>query len=102
MEGAMKYKVIHTEEQYYEYCAILEGFLRGDDPTKRDEIELLELLIDTWDNAHDIFSAYDPVQLLEALMTENNLKQNELAAELGIGESYLSEILSYKKGFSKN
>jgi HTH-type transcriptional regulator/antitoxin HigA len=81
---------------------VLEELLRGGDASKADEIELLELLIDTWDSAHDVFADYDPVQLLQALMTENNLKQIELAAELGIGESYLSEILSYKNGFSRN
>jgi HTH-type transcriptional regulator / antitoxin HigA len=101
MEKELKYKVIKTKEQYYDYCSRLEELIIGGTASGQDEIDLLELLIDTWDNAHDPFDSYDPVQLLEALMTENGMKQIDLAREIGIGESYLSEILSYKKALSK-
>jgi HTH-type transcriptional regulator/antitoxin HigA len=95
------YKVIKTKEQYYNYCALLEEFILSGDHSRQDEIDLLEVLIDAWDNDNDIFDEYDPVQLIQALMAENNMKQIDLAEKIGIGESYLSEILSYKKGLSK-
>jgi HTH-type transcriptional regulator/antitoxin HigA len=34
-------------------------------------------------------------------MAEHQLKSKELADLLGVGKSFISEILSYKKGFSK-
>jgi HTH-type transcriptional regulator/antitoxin HigA len=34
-------------------------------------------------------------------MAEHQLKAKELADLLGVGKSFISEILSYKKGFSK-
>lgn len=100
MNPQLTYKVIKTKEQYYEYCALLEEFIMNDDASKADDIELLHVLIDKWDDEHNTFTALDPVELLKSLMKENSVKQIELAEKLGVTKGYVSEILSYKKGFS--
>ena len=100
MNPQLTYKVIKTKEQYYEYCALLEEFVMNDDASKADDIELLHVLIDKWDDEHNTFTALDPVELLKSLMKENGVKQSALAGKLGVTKGYVSEILSYKKGFS--
>jgi len=96
----LKYKVIESEEQYYKYCNTLENLILKS-PEKEDEIKLLKVLIQTWDQAHNEFEALDPIELIKALMDENGLKQKDLVEILDIGKSTVSEILSYKRGLTK-
>ena len=67
-----------------------------------DEIALLTLLIEKWDSEHTTFNELDPVQLLTSFMNSHNIKAKDLVTLLGISKSYVSEILNYKKGFSKS
>ena len=99
---SLKYKVIKTEKQYWDYCDKLEGLLaeREIDPLE-DEIELLTLLIEKWDEEHSTLTEADPVEMLKYLMDENKLSATSLGVTLGIGKSIISEILNYRKGFSK-
>ncbi len=55
----LKYKIIKTEEQYWQYCNILEALV-GEKRGTKDEIELLTVLIEKWDE--DPYT--DPVELL--------------------------------------
>jgi HTH-type transcriptional regulator/antitoxin HigA len=99
----LKYKVIKTKPQYKLYCDMLEELVFNNKKTKemKEKIELLTLLIEKWDNEHNTLSSLDPVELLEYLMKENKISQIELAKFLGVSKSLVSEILSYKKGMSK-
>jgi len=103
MKKTLKYSVIKTEEQYYEYCELLEKIDFSDEAEERkDEIELLTLLIRTWDDEHRLAKEMDPVELITSLKQDHGLSQNDLADIAGIGKSYISEILNYKKRMSKN
>lgn len=104
METTLKYKVITSDEQYYKYCNILGKLVFGTKHTKqiRDEIDLLTLLIETWDKEHSTFKELDPVQLLKSLMKEHKLKAVGVAKILDISEGLVSDMLHYKKGFSKH
>jgi len=98
----LKYTVIKTEEQYYEYCKLLENIDFSEEAEEReDEIELLSLLIRTWDDEHRLAPQMDPVELIKSLMEDHKLAQNDLAEIAGVGKSYISEILNYKKRMSK-
>lgn len=98
----IKYKVIQTDQQYKEYCDILEELVFGEESEDRqDEIELLTLLIEDWDERHRLSAEVDPVELLQSLMDDHELNQNDLAEIAGVGKSYISEILNYKKRMSK-
>ena len=98
----LQYKIIKTEGQYWEYCNILEKMLKDkDNGNNEDEIELLTFLIEKWDNEHSTLNTADPVEILKYLMDENNLKAKDLSELLGVGKSTISEILNYRKGFSK-
>ncbi len=60
----LKYTVIKTEEQYTRYCDILENLLLKDNSVYEDEIELLTLLIEKWDNEHNSFDDLNPIGLI--------------------------------------
>jgi len=101
---SLKYKVISTKAQYIDYCKKLEilVFVQVKNKNLNDEIALLTLLIEKWDSEHTTFNELDPVQLLTSFMNSHNIKAKDLVTLLGISKSYVSEILNYKKGFSKS
>jgi len=101
---ALQYKVIKTINQYNEYCNLLEevAMIKKKSRQQQDTIELLTLLIEKWDEEHNTFSDADPVELLNYLMKENNLKAVNLAKELEVSKSLVSDILHYRRGLSRD
>ena len=101
----MKYTIIKSKAQYKQYCIQLETLLEKGMKIKskpiQDEIELLTLLIEKWDEEHNTFDEIDPIRLLEALMKDHSIKAKDLSELLGISKGLVSEILHYKKGLSK-
>ncbi len=99
----LKYKVITSDGQYDGYCTILERlvFTENKNDTINEEIALLTLLIETWDNHHRLLKVEDPITILRSLMIEQNLKAKDLVDILGISKGAVSDILNYQKGLSK-
>jgi len=99
----LKYKVITSLNQYKEYCNVLEQliFSGSNDQNTKDEIALLTLLIEKWDAEHISSSELDPIQLLHSFIKDHNLKAKDLVNILEISKGYVSDILNYKKGLSK-
>src|SRR5580765_6856458 len=102
--ATLKYKVITSKARYKEYSNTLEDlvFSGTKDRNTKDEIALLTLLIEKWDAEHNTFEELDPVQLLHSLMDDHNLKAKDLVDILVISKGYVSDILNYKKGLSKD
>jgi HTH-type transcriptional regulator/antitoxin HigA len=100
----LKYTVIKNEKQYLKYCNILEKLVFSGEKGKqvKDEIDLLTLLIEKYDDAHSTFSEMEPIPLLRSLMADHNMKAKDLVELLGISKSYVSDILNYRKGLSKD
>ena len=100
---ALKYKVIKSKRQYEEYSKMLEKLVTIDFRAKdtKDEIELLTLLIEKWDEENTSFDNVDPITLLRSLMEERGLKAKDLVEILGVSKGLVSDILNYKKGLSK-
>jgi HTH-type transcriptional regulator/antitoxin HigA len=67
----------------------------------REEIDLLTLLIEKWDEEHSTLREVDPIRLLHSLMVDHEMKPKDLADWLGMSKGYVSDILNYKKGLSK-
>ncbi|MEO6286585.1 MAG: transcriptional regulator [Dyadobacter sp.] len=98
----LKYKVIKTREQYDDYCRELERLDNSGDADKFvDEAELLTLLIEAYDAERNTFSDYNPIELLQSLMADHQLKARDIASILNVSKGYVSDILHYKKGMSK-
>jgi HTH-type transcriptional regulator/antitoxin HigA len=98
----LKYTVIKDVEQYKKYCDILEELILNENNTTKDELELLTLLIEKWDEEHNSFKDSDPIELLKALMNEHDLKAKDLARILNLSKGTISKILNYHKGLSKD
>lgn len=98
----LKYTIIKDMEQYKEYCDILEELILNDNKATKDEVELLTLLIEKWDNEHNTFDDSDPIELLKALMEEHKLKAKDLVEILNLSKGTVSKILNYHKGLSKD
>ena len=101
---ALKYKVIKNKTQYKEYSNILEDlvFSGSKDRNTKDEIALLTVLIEKWDGEHNTFNEVDPIRLLHSLMNDHHIKAKDLVNILKISKGYVSDILNYKKGLSKD
>ncbi|MFL5740322.1 MAG: type II toxin-antitoxin system HigA family antitoxin [Flavisolibacter sp.] len=99
----LKYTVIKNRTQYNAYCNIVDGLIDLDETSKEqeEEMKLLTVLIEKWDSEHSTFNDLDPIQLIKSLLKDHNLNPTKLMQVLGISKSYLSEILNYKKGLSK-
>lgn len=101
----LKYTVIKTEEQYNGYCNKLRELIiqnnKANNPVIEDQIDLLTLLIETWDDQHNTLDDLDPIQLLKSLMKDHKIKSNDLAKILGASKSLVSGMLNYRRGLSK-
>ena len=101
---ALKYKVIKSEKQYDEYCQMLHDLDFSAKKTKqvKEEIDLLTLLIEKYDEEHNAFETLDPIAILKSLMADHNMKAIDLSKLLSVSKGYISDILNYKKGLSKD
>jgi len=102
--SALKYTIIKSKTQYTQYCKNLEELLDSGSKSKavNDEIDLLTLLIEKWDESHNTFDDLDPIELLHSLMTDHKMKAKDLVDLLEVSKGYVSDILHYKKGLSKD
>lgn len=100
----LKYKIIKNKIQYKEYSVKLEElvFSGSKEKNDRDEIELLTFLIEKWDDAHNSFHTINPIQLLQSCMVDHEMKAKDLVELLEVSKGYVSDILNYKKGLSKD
>ena len=98
------YRIIKSKTQYKSYCAMLEEliFSGSKDRETKDKIALLELLIQKWENENLLIADIDPIQLLLSLMKDHELKAKDLVQIISKSKGYISDILHYKKGLSKD
>jgi len=103
----MKYSEIINKRQYDEYCKkhlelgkiLVAG--KGNDDLK-SEYYILDLIIEDYTTKQrNPFEKLTPVDLLKALMDEFGYTGYKLSKELKISQSVISDILNYKRGFSK-
>jgi len=97
----LKYTIIKSQKQYNEYCKILEDLTTVNNNKLSDEIDLLTVLIERWDDEHNSFEDVDPIELIKSLMESNNIKAKELGEILNLSKGTISKILNYQKGLSK-
>jgi HTH-type transcriptional regulator/antitoxin HigA len=101
MARKLTYKIIKTKRQYFQYCRKLEQLLIKNSKRDRDEIELLTLLIEKYDDEQTQGIDLDPIEILKQLMKEHNLIAKDLVKILSLSKGTVSKILNYQKGLSK-
>jgi HTH-type transcriptional regulator / antitoxin HigA len=93
----MVYKVIKTEKEYQQALTRLEKIFDAKKGSKEgDELELLSLLIDTYEQQKYPIGLPDPIEAIKFRMDQLGYKQKDLAAVMGL-KSRVSEILNKKR-----
>ncbi len=93
----MNIKLIKTEKDYQLALDRLDKIFDAPDGSPdSDEADLLALLIDEYENKYYPIEAPDPIEAIRIRMEEMQLKQKDLAEELG-GKNRASEILNRKR-----
>lgn len=98
----MRYFKIKNMDQYNEYCEVHEKLTFKDYSKNRDEIELLEILIDEYEERTiDYPKEMNPVELLTYLLEENNITKSQLAKEINVSRQLITDIVNYRRNMSK-
>ena len=95
----MMFKLIKNEEQYEEYLNIAESLLDLDpEPGSKEgeELELLTLLIEKYEDEHYPIDFPDPIEAIKFRMEHQGITQKELASYIG-SPSKVSEVLNRKR-----
>jgi HTH-type transcriptional regulator / antitoxin HigA len=64
-----------------------------------DELELLSILVENYENQKYKIPESDPIDIIEFLMEQRNLKQTDLIGILG-DKTYVSKILNRKRSLT--
>lgn len=93
----MDIKLIKTENDYQLALDRLDKIFEApENSPESDEADLLALLIDEYEKKYYLIEAPDPIEAIRIRMEEMQLKQKDLADELG-GKNRVSEILNRKR-----
>jgi HTH-type transcriptional regulator / antitoxin HigA len=93
----MKIGLIKTELEYQAAMKRLDEIFDAKRGTAEgDELELLALLIETYEDEHYPIEPLDPIEAIKIRMEELDLKQKDLVGVIG-GKSRVSEVLNRKK-----
>lgn len=99
----MKYTKIKNIEQYNQYCKIHEKLFINENEEDQDEIALLEVLIEEYDNRirQGKFKDLNPVELLKSLLQNSDITQIELSKQLSVSRQLINDVLNYRRNISK-
>jgi HTH-type transcriptional regulator/antitoxin HigA len=93
----MELKVIKTEKEYQVALNRLEEIFDSKNGSKTaDELEILSLLIEKYENEKDPIDLPDPIEAIKFRMEQLGYKQKDLAQSIGL-KSRVSEILNRKR-----
>ena len=94
---AMVMKVIKTEKEYQAALSRLEEIFDSKKGSKNaDELELLSLLIEKYEDEISPIDLPDPIEAIKFRMDQLGYKQKDLAKAIGL-KSRVSEILNKKR-----
>ena len=86
--------VIKNDEQYYQYLERIEEIFDAQPHTPAaDELELLSLLVEKYEQEMYPPIALDPIEIIKVRMQDLNLKQADLVPAIG-SKGNVSQILN--------
>lgn len=93
----MRIKPIRNEEDYQNALQRIDEIFDAKRGTEEgDELEILAILIDNYENEHFPIGMPDPIEAIKFRMEQMGMKQKDLAEVFGF-KSRVSEILSKKR-----
>jgi len=100
----MLLKPIRTEKDYDEALDRVDELMEinpADGTQQADELEVLVLLIEKYEDKYWAISEPDPIEAIKVRMEQMNLKQKDLIPYIG-NKSKVSELLNRKISLSLN
>ena len=101
----MKTKILKSEQDYNEACEKIYSFIHSSekaiepDSPGGEELELLSLLVEKYEQEHHNLAAPNPVEAIKFRMDQMNLKQKDIAPLFG-GETRVSEVLHGRRNLT--
>lgn len=101
----MKAKIIRTEQEYNKACERIYKLISNHkdaiepESPEGDEIELLSLLVEKYEQENYPIEAPDPIEAIKFRMEQMNLKQADVAPLFG-GKTRVSEVLHGKRSLT--
>ena len=96
----MKIGTIRNDAQYEQVVSFMNGLLDvvgdNEDHELADFLDLVGQLVEDYENSRYAIPEAAPHEVLRFIMDQHNLKQTDLAEEIG-GQSVVSEILNGKR-----
>ena len=93
----MKITPIRNEKDYQNALKRLEVIFDAKKETEQgDELEIVSILIDNYENEHFAIGMPDPIEAIKFRMEQMGMKQKDLAEIFGF-KSRVSEILNKKR-----
>ena len=97
METKLKYTLIKSRTQYDEYCERIHDLLfdnrEENTHEEEDEIDLLTMLIERWDDENSTLEESDPIQLIAIFMEDWKYTPESLANEIGLCPKKFADIM---------
>ena len=103
----MKTRILKTDQEYNDACARIYNLINSTDKAiepdspEGEEIELLSLLVEKYEQEHYPIEAPSPVEAIKFRMEQMNLKQSDIAPLFG-GKTRVSEVLDGKRPLTLN
>ena len=98
----MKVRPIKTEKDYEQALQRLEAVFDARlNSVDGDELEILTILIDQYEQSHFPIDLPDPIEAIKFRMEQMGYTQNDLADVIGL-KSRASEVLNRKRKLSLN
>ena len=101
----MKTKILKTEQEYNAACERIYKLMHSagnpiePDSPEGEEIEILSLLVEKYEQEHHQLDAPDPIEAIKFRMEQMNLKQKDVAPLFG-GKTRVSEVLNGKRALT--
>ena len=98
----MKTKILKTDQEYKDACKRIYSLMHSSDsPVEPDspegeEIELLSLLVEKYEQDRFPMEAPDPIDAIKFRMQQMNLRQTDIAPLFG-GKTRVSEVVNGKR-----
>lgn len=90
---------IRSETHYEAALERIAALIGKNDQRSRDELEVLQTLVEKWDRAHNVMAPPTPVEAIRFRMHQGNLKPRDLEPYIG-HKSKVSEVLSGRRPLS--
>jgi len=101
----MKTKIIKSKEEYNTACERVYELVHSTEDaieplsSKGEELELLSLLIEKYEQEYHQMAAPDPIEAIKFRMDQMNLRQQDIAPLFG-GKTRVSEVLHGKRALT--